>query len=328
MIEQHSLPTPGEIAKSEDLNDRYRRLEGAKKSERTSAIKTIAGGFGLIALSLVIVIALNMGWQSMFRNVIFFIGGVLVVAGGYGLYKARTLTIEDITPDPQALKFEKQAAANKPAYLIILTTCLIGVFVVQFTNLPNSIQAAGLVKSEVWNGQVWRLLTCATLHGSYWHLWMNGSALWGLGRLVRVVSDSAFLSMIFLFSVLSGSLLSLLLLPGSTSVGASGGLMGYTGFLFIVGLRRKDALPKNFFKTILINLIFTAAVGLVGFALIDNAAHFGGLLAGAVCGLIFVNKQEKEIPIKASIAVEIVGAVCMGLSVVISVFSIIKILTA
>jgi membrane associated rhomboid family serine protease len=326
MIEQDSLLTQSEIENSADAGDQYQRLEEEKKSARKSAIWTVIGGLGLIALSIAIVMIWDMGWHSLFRNVFFFIGGIVLVLGAYGLYQARTLTIEDITPDPQALQFDKEVAAKKPAYLFVMTACLVAVFIFQALELKNSVEAAGLVKSQVWNGEIWRLFTCITLHGGVWHLWMNCSALWSFGRLVRTVSDSAYLPVVFLLSALSGSLFSLMLLPNSTSVGASGGLMGYTGFLFVAGLRRKEALPKGFFKSILFNLFFIAAIGLVGFVFIDNAAHFGGLVAGAACGMTFIKKDEKYIPIKASRVVTITGFIVMLLIIAISIFSIAKIL--
>jgi membrane associated rhomboid family serine protease len=328
MIEQDSLLTQSEIENPDDVDEQYQRLEEEKKSARKSAIQTVSGGLGLIALSIAIVVIWDMGWDSLFRNVFFFIGGIILVLGAYGLYEARTLTLEKITPDPQALEFEKQVAAKKPTYLIMMTGCLITVFLFQALQLKSSVEAAGLVKSNVWNGEIWRLFTCVTLHGSVWHIWMNSSAFWSFGKLVRTVSDRAYLPLVFLLSALSGSLFSLILLPNSTSVGASGGLMGYTGFLFVAGLRRKEALPKGFFKSILFNLFFIAAVGLVGFAFIDNAAHFGGLIAGAACGMIFIKKDEKTIPIKATKAVEITGLVVMLLIIVISIFSIAKIIKA
>jgi membrane associated rhomboid family serine protease len=328
MTEQESLLTQSEIEKTVEAYEKQRQVESRKKSLQKESAWGIACGLALIALSAAIVIIWEQGLWSLFRNVLFFIGGIILVMSVYGLYKARTLTLEDITPDPQALKFEKQVAAKKPAYLVLMSTCMIAVFLSQFPDQKGSVEAAGLVKSEVWNGQIWRLLTGATLHGGVWHIWMNCSALWGFGRLVRTVSDRAYLPVVFLLSALSGSLFSLLLLPNSTSVGASGGLLGYAGFLFVVGLRRKEVLPKSFFKDILFDLCFIAAIGLVGFALIDNAAHFGGLLAGAGFGMAFVSKGEKNIPIKATRTLEIIGLLSMLAMIAVSVFSIIKIVKA
>jgi hypothetical protein len=56
----------------------------------------------------------------------------------------------------------------------------------------------------------------------------------------------------------------------------------------------------------------------VGFALIDNAAHLGGLLTGAVCGYYLIGLEE-TIPIKPKRWVElmafgsliIIGIICL-----------------
>ncbi|MFM7816324.1 MAG: hypothetical protein ACKPGI_05065 [Verrucomicrobiota bacterium] len=42
--------------------------------------------------------------------------------------------------------------------------------------LDSSIARAGLVKPQVWRGEVWRLLTGPMLHGNVWHIWMNATS--------------------------------------------------------------------------------------------------------------------------------------------------------
>jgi membrane associated rhomboid family serine protease len=115
-------------------------------------------------------------------------------------------------------------------------------------------------------------------------------------------------------------------MPNSTSVGASGGIMGLVGFLAVIGYRRKEVLPAGFFKSILINICFIGVIGLVGFAVIDNAAHLGGLVAGVVCGVVFINKAGGIGLANVSRLVAGLGLVSLIAIAAISLFSIMKIL--
>ena len=126
------------------------------------------------------------------------------------------------------------------------------------SGLPKSIDAAGLIKNEVWQGQWWRLCTAPFLHGSIMHVAFNGMALLGLGRLSEVLGSRSHLALVFAVSALGGSLFSLVFLPRVNSVGASGGLMGLIAFLLILGLRRKSCLPPGFVKSFVINIAIIA----------------------------------------------------------------------
>ncbi len=150
----------------------------------------------------------------------------------------------------------------------------------------SGVELAGLVKPAVWNGEAWRMLTGTLLHGNFMHIWMNGLGLLATGRLVEVHSQREYVPLVFLLSALAGSAASVLLYPNATSVGASGGLMGFVGFLLVLGYRRREKLPPGFAGAILVSIAATAVLGVVGFALIDNAAHLGGLAGGAVLGRV------------------------------------------
>jgi hypothetical protein len=124
----------------------------------------------------------------------------------------------------------------------------------------------------VWRGEAWRLLTGPLLHANFTHIWMNGAALLGVGPLVEVHARRGALPLVFLVSALGGSLLSLVMLPDATSVGASGGIMGLIGFLGVLGVRRRDHLPAGFVQGIGLSIAATAVLGIVGIQMIDNAA--------------------------------------------------------
>src|SRR5262245_42412019 len=306
-------------------------IESRRRAIRKEARNAVLLGGGIVLLHLILLGAGVLELRDIFRNIIFVIllvvGFAAIVEGVLGLSRTRNLTLEDLKPTEQETYFAESLKRTKPVYMWIILACLIAVGICQpVFESKESIEAAGLVKGATRQGEWWRLLTCATLHVNFMHIWMNGQALLGLGRLMESVASRYHLCLIFLLSALCGSLFSLLLLPNTTSAGASGGLTGLIGFLAVLGYRRKEELPRGFFKSIVISICFMGVIGLVGFAIIDNAAHLGGLIAGALCGAAMIKRESQEMPIGASDAGKVRGETLLLAIAGISSFSILKIL--
>jgi membrane associated rhomboid family serine protease len=140
-------------------------------------------------------------------------------------------------------------------------------------------------------------------------------ALLNIGRMVEALGNRALVLIVFAVAASAGSLFSLWLMPGATSVGASGGILGLIGFLAVLGQRRRGLLPSGFARAIWINIGFIAAMGLAAFQMVDNAAHFGGLLGGVVCGLAFIPAREKKLPIAVTPTSNALGWISLGLIV-------------
>jgi membrane associated rhomboid family serine protease len=153
---------------------------------------------------------------------------------------------------------------------------------------------AGLVKDAVRAGEVWRLLTGELMHGHWLHFLFNFLALLAVGRLVEMHGHPVYVPTVFLFSALCASVFSLYLSPAPISVGASGGIMGLVGFLAVLGLRRRHVVPRGFLKSIALTVALTAATGLVAYHFIDNAAHAGGLVGGAMLGVTYIRRRSGE----------------------------------
>lgn len=143
------------------------------------------------------------------------------------------------------------------------------------------------------HGQVWRLLTCAFLHGGIIHIFCNMYALYVIGPQVEILFGRVKYIMIYLFSAIGGSLLSYKFSPSSLSIGASGAIFGLFGAMVVFVLKYKDRIPKkvlnNLFGVIILNL-------LIGFNLqgIDNFAHIGGLLVGALVAFLFLMQKTRN----------------------------------
>ena len=312
---------PEEPSEATDL------LESRRSAIRKEANKAILIGLGIVLLHLILLGYGVVELRIALRSILFIIGFAAIVEGVLLRRQAGNLTLEDLKTDARDEEFAKSLKGTKPVYTWIILACLIAVGICQpVFESKKSIEAAGLVKDAVRQGEWWRLLTCATLHVNFMHIWMNGQSLLGLGRLMESVASRYHLCLTFLLSAFCGSLFSLLLLPNTNSAGASGGLMGLIGFLAVLGYRRKENLPRTFFKSIVISICFIGVIGLIGFAIIDNAAHLGGLIAGGICGAMMIKRDGQTMPIEASAAVKAFGAASLLAIAGISLFSILKIL--
>jgi membrane associated rhomboid family serine protease len=150
------------------------------------------------------------------------------------------------------------------------------------------VDAAALDPFRVQGGAWWLLLTCALMHGGLVHLLFNFSALRTLGRAMEWRGPRGWVPVVFLLSSLASSVASLLIPPVTLSVGASGGLMGMFGFLLVMAHRRKQHMPPGFLRALLINVALIAGMGVVLYQYVDNAAHLGGIIAGAAIGFFVI----------------------------------------
>lgn len=129
-------------------------------------------------------------------------------------------------------------------------------------------------------GQYYRLITGIFLHANIFHLLMNMYALYVIGSQIESFMGKTKFLIIYLFSGLMGSLFSITL--GSyASVGASGAIFGLLGAMLYFGYHYRVYLG-NVLKSQIIPLIIVNLV--LGFVMsgVDNFAHIGGLIGGAL----------------------------------------------
>jgi membrane associated rhomboid family serine protease len=301
-------------------------LENGRRVIRKRASSEILLGGGIVLFHLLLLGGGVIVLRHIFRSILFVIGLAAIAHGVWELHRARNITLEDLKPTDQEKEFAESLKNITPLYTWIILATLITVGICQpVFESKKSIEAAGLVKGAVRQGEWWRLATCATLHVNFMHIWMNGHAFFSLGRLIELAASRYHLCLIFLLSAVCGSLFSLFLLPNTTSAGASGGLMGMVGFLAVLGYRRKEKLPRKFFKSIVISICFIGVVGLIGFAVIDNAAHLGGLIGGTLCGTAMIKRSSQALPVEADIAIKVLGFLSLLAIAGISLLSILKI---
>lgn len=262
-------------------------VEELARYRRKNAENGIASfGLGLLAVLVAYALWFPMGFRSILVILPVFLAIRLVGAIHNRVEALRT----DASAFPAARARLRHAAwvQGQPArYTDALLGLLIVLFVAEtFDGREAAIQAAGLVKPAVRNGELWRVITAPLLHANFLHIWMNGLALLSTGRLVEAHTRREYLPLTFFLSALVGSLASVVFYPDPTSVGASGGIMGVIGFLLVLSYQRRETLPPGFSRSILVSIGATAVMGLVAYNVIDNAAHLGGLVAGVLLALI------------------------------------------
>lgn len=138
-------------------------------------------------------------------------------------------------------------------------------------------------------GQWWRLLSCVFVHAGLLHVAFNMLALYQVGQLAERLLGSARFAAMYLFAGICGSLLSVYLHPATISVGASGAVFGVYGALVALSLRGDTGVPgfiaARYRASSLGFIFYNVVFGLFG-AHIDNAAHIGGLVSGALMGFL------------------------------------------
>jgi membrane associated rhomboid family serine protease len=128
-------------------------------------------------------------------------------------------------------------------------------------------------------GDWWRLITAAFLHGSLIHLGLNMLALgWLGGPVERYIGSVRYLAL-YLVSGLAGSAGALVVTPTSLTVGASGAVFGILGALVVIEYQQTGSVAGQALMLILINLAFSLRPG------ISIGGHIGGLIGGILAML-------------------------------------------
>jgi membrane associated rhomboid family serine protease len=163
--------------------------------------------------------------------------------------------------------------------------------------------------------QWWRFITPMFVHVDLPHVLINMYSLWVVGPYVEKLYGSAKFVFFWVVAGIAGVVASYLtvLSPNTQigplarfifkttdgpSAGASGALFGLIGVLFVFGIKYRHELPEGFKRAFGTGLLPVIMVNLlIGFflrGLIDNAAHLGGLLAGAVLALVIDYRRPGE----------------------------------
>lgn len=220
------------------------------------------------------------------------------------------------------IRFETWLDGQKSPITWVILGMISIVFVFQLFH-KNSVQDAGLVKDAYHAGEYWRLFTAPMLHGGILHFVMNALGLLYLGKRMEVFARWPHVPMVFLFTALVGGEASARLMD-TASVGASGGLMGWLGFLLVFETLHAKLVPRSAKRRLIGGVVMTGLIGLVGYKFIDNAAHFGGLIAGMAYAWIVFPKSSSVMRPKMNITDRVFGSASLVVIALSGLYAIIK----
>ena len=177
--------------------------------------------------------------------------------------------------------------------LVFLAMIISGVHIIS----PNGLELlpwGANRRLETTSGEWWRLLTSMFLHAGIMHLFLNIFGLVIASIFIEPILGRKKYVILYILSGLCGTIASIWWYQKTISVGASGAIFGLYGA--ILGLLFTNAFSKDSKKGIL------AMIGIyVGISLlwgltggIDNAAHIGGLLSGALIGIILYKIDDEN----------------------------------
>lgn len=152
------------------------------------------------------------------------------------------------------------------------------------------IRMGAAVTGRILDGEIWRMVSSMFLHIGFGHLINNMIVLIALGEYIEPITGHVKYLILYFVGGIAGSALSVLVDVWqqdltTVSAGASGAVFALIGAYVVMVMRRKInnqrlSLGRLAFGTALAVLpgFYTPGVGVT--------AHLGGLIAGAVMGLI------------------------------------------
>ncbi len=224
--------------------------------------------------------------------------------------------------DREAIRFARAVFTRPASFTIIFIAANVFVFLLMLQgNTANvwepsvtTLLAYGAKFNSLINaGQWWRLVTPMFIHIGVIHLLVNMYGLFMLGPYVEKLYGSAKFVLFWVVAGVGGvaasyfaashqmqdGLLGRFLFRGGDgpSAGASGALFGLIGVLFVFGIKFRHELPDELKRAFGTGMLPTILLNLfIGYTVpfIDNAAHLGGLVAGAALALVIDYKRPGE----------------------------------
>jgi len=178
-------------------------------------------------------------------------------------------------------------------YAIIGVTVAVSLSAMIATDGPDITSALEFDKHAVAAGEIWRFWTVTLVHdpSNLLHLLFNMYALYLAGPITERLYGSTMTLVFYLVCALGGSLGSFAFGGDVPSVGASGAIFGLFGIILIATRTHHPALDRtsrNFVTQLGTILLINIVFGIAAAGYIDNFAHAGGFITGALLGIAFV----------------------------------------
>lgn len=154
----------------------------------------------------------------------------------------------------------------------------------EVVNMQSLYVAVGFnSRTQVLNGEVWRLITGNFLHFSLLHLAGNMIVLIYIGSLIENKLGNWTYLLLYLLTGVCAGMTSVLWHVDGVTAGASGAIFGLFGLL--LALLSTDFYEGNARRALLISTAIFVGYSILPIGRnIDHAAHFGGLISGYLFG--------------------------------------------
>ena len=234
---------------------------------------------------------------------------------------------EETVSDIKTRRFRRVLLRRPATFTFVFLVVNVFIFLLMSSAAPGGSQNPEVLRAYgakfnwlIDEGEWWRFVTPVFLHIGGLHLLVNMYSLFILGPYVEKLYGSARFVFFWIATGMAGVLASYLassagarggvlarfLFRGggdAPSAGASGALFGLIGVLFVFGIKFRHELPEGFKRAFGTGMIPTILINLfIGYLIpfIDNAAHLGGFVAGAVLALFVGYKRPGQ---RASVAI-------------------------
>lgn len=197
----------------------------------------------------------------------------------------------------------------------IATYVLLALNVAVFFGAASSLDARDqmiLFGPYVADGEYWRLITAGFLHISIFHIGMNLLALFWLGRMIEPALGHARFVVVYLVSLLTGSLGVLILSWDAPTLGASGAVYGLLGAAVVMARNRNIGLMQSGLLPI---LVLNAGITLL-IPNISLGGHLGGFVGGLVVTFVLeelARRRRNSLPLAVGFGV-VAGAAAIAAS--------------
>jgi membrane associated rhomboid family serine protease len=242
---------------------------------------------------------------------------------------AQSQTQQQRLPDKETVRFARAILARPYKFTVVLLVANLFVFLMMWESSGMDSDSLWRAFSQPVlatygaklnylidhpHYQWWRLVAPMFIHINLPHLLINMFSLWMVGPYVEKLYGAAKFIVFWVVSGILSFVASYLALrpdlaTGSLgrflfrntdfpSAGASGALFGLVGVLFVFGIKFRHELPEGFKRAFGIGMlpiiVINLVIGYIGRGFIDNAAHLGGLLAGAALALAAEYRRPGE----------------------------------
>jgi len=270
----------------------------------------------------------NQDRPSMCRGCGAIIGGGQTTCAVCGASTTSSSAETRPTADRETIRFARAVLDRPYKFTIILLVANFFVFLLMWQSsgmttpglwvFPEPVLIAyGAKLNRLINEQHqwWRFVAPIFVHINLPHLLVNMYSLWVVGPYVEKLYGSTKFVVFWVVTGVAGVVASYLTVIrpdtqlGSLgrflfktndvpSAGASGALFGLVGVLFVFGIKFRHELPQGFKRAfgtgMLPIIVINLFIGYLGRGFIDNAAHLGGLVAGASLALVVDYRRPGE----------------------------------